>query len=85
MLALFIGGGDESTAGEVVGFAQQASRSLLDGGDGLRGEELGFHPGDGEMMSEVELHLLEVNTLEVTASDDTGGQRSWVLRCSRLW
>jgi len=34
----------------VVGSAQQASRSLLDSGDGRFGEELGFHACDGEMV-----------------------------------
>ena len=45
LLALFIGSGDESAAGKVVGFAQEAGGTLLDGSDGGGAEELGFHPG----------------------------------------
>ncbi len=50
LLAFFIGGGNESTAGKVVGFSEEAGGTLLDGGDGLRAEELGFDPGDGEVV-----------------------------------
>ena len=45
-LALFVGSGDEGAAGEMVGSAQQASGTLLNGSDGLGGEELGLDPGN---------------------------------------
>jgi hypothetical protein len=32
-LAFFGGGGDEGASGQVIGFAEEAAGSLLDGGD----------------------------------------------------
>ena len=66
---------NQSAAREVVGSAQQASRALLDSGDGLGREELGFNPCDGEVVQQVVLHLIEVDTFEVASGYDAGGKR----------
>ena len=70
LLAFFIGGGDQSTAGEMVGFAQQASRALLDSGDGRFGEELRFDTGDSEMVGKIKLHLFQIDPFEMASGDD---------------
>lgn len=75
LLALFIGGGDQSAASEVVGSSKQAAGALLDSGDGLGREELGFDSGDGQVVGEVGLHLIEVDPFKVASGDDAGRKR----------
>ena len=79
-LTFFSGGGDEGAAGEVIGSAEEPPGTLVDGGDGLFGEEGLFHPGDVQMVVEVALHIFAVDPFQVGPSHDPGreGQRSSV-------
>lgn len=54
---------------------------MLDGGYGLGREKLGFDSGNGKVVSEVVLHLIEVDAFEVASGHDPGGkgQRGAVL------
>ena len=73
-LGFFVGGGDEGAAGESVGPAGQTSGTLMDGQDGLVGEEILTESGDFEMMTEVAGHIFEFEALQMGSSDDAGGQ-----------
>ena len=79
-LTFFRSGGDERPASQVIGSAEETARTLMDGGDGLFGEEGLFHPGDFQVVVEVALHILAVDPFEVGPSHDAGreGQRSSV-------
>ena len=61
---------DQGPAGEVVGFSQKPPGALVDGGDGGVIEEVAGNPCDGQVVLEVELHLLSVEAFEVAAGDD---------------
>jgi hypothetical protein len=71
-LAFFGGGGDEGASGQVIGSAEKAAGSLVDGGNGLVGEEGLFDPGDFEVVVEVEFHLLAIDAFEVGAGHHPG-------------
>jgi hypothetical protein len=43
---------------------------LLDGGDSLREEELGCHSGDGKIVGQAVLHLIDVDAFKVASRDD---------------
>ena len=75
LLAFFIGSGDQSAASEMVGSSKQACGALLDGGDGLGREELSFHSGNGQVVGEVVLHLIEVDAFEMASGHNPGGKR----------
>ena len=79
-LAFFRRGGDERAPGQVVGSAEEPPGALMDGGDGLFGEEGLFHSGDFEVVVEVAFHILAVDPFQVGPSDYPGrqGQRSSV-------
>jgi len=62
-------------AGEVVGFSEQASRALVDGGDGGVIEEHALHPGNGEVVAQVVVHGFLVDAFEVAFGHDAAGQR----------
>ena len=56
---LFKSGGHECPPGEVVCPSKQATRSLLDGQNGLFGEEMFFDSSDLEMVIQVSLHVFK--------------------------
>ena len=82
-LTFFRSGGDEGTSGEVIGSAEEAAGALMDGGDGLFGEEGLFHPGDFQVVIEVAFHIFAVHSFQMGPSHHPGreGQRSSVEEC----
>ena len=72
---LFFSCGDEGSSGEVIGSSEESSRSLMDGGKCCVVEEVFLDPCDGQMVSEVLLHVLVIDTFQMAAGYDTGGQR----------
>lgn len=75
-MAFFPGGGDQGAFSQEVGSAEQSSRSLVDGEDGLIGEQLFFDAGDFQMMFDIPLHVFVFESFEVTFTDDAGSQGS---------
>ena len=73
-LAFFSSGGDEGTSGQVIGPTEETAGALVDGGDGLFGKEGLFDSGDFEVMVEVALHILAIDSFEVGPSYDPGRQ-----------
>lgn len=65
-------GDDEGASGQMVGFSEEASGALLDGGNGCFIEDVVFHACDGEVMGKVSLHLVTGDPFKMAASDDTG-------------
>ena len=51
-LGFLMGGSDEGSSGEVVGASQESARALLDGGDGVWGEERLGDAGDLQVVVE---------------------------------
>ena len=68
--SLFCGDND-GASGQVVGFSEQSTGTLLDSGNGCFIEDVVFNPRDGEVVLEVLLHLLAGYAFEVAASHDT--------------
>jgi hypothetical protein len=66
--------GDEGASGQVIGFAEEAAGSLLDGGDCGLLQRIGFQASQSQMMSQVVGHFLPGHTLEMAAGDDSGSQ-----------
>jgi len=62
LLTFFSGGGNQSAPGQMIGLAEEASRPLMDGGDGLFGKEGVIHPCEAEVMVEVIIHALVLIT-----------------------
>jgi len=75
-LAFFPCGGDKGALSQEVGSAEQTSRSLVDGEDGLIGEQLFFDAGDFQMMFDIAIHIFVLETFEVAFADDAGSQGS---------
>ena len=73
-LGLLGGSGDECTSGQMVGFAEETTGTLLDGGDGRFLQGIGFQAGQGQVVSQVVGHLLAVYALEMGPGDDSGSQ-----------
>ena len=71
---LFLGSSQKSAAGEVVRAAQQAAGALVNSEHRLFGQEGGFTACDGEVVSKVVAHVLELEGLEVGAADDAGSE-----------
>ena len=46
----------------------------MDGGEGGGVEEVFLDPSDGQMVSEVVLHVLVTDSLQMATGDDTGGE-----------
>ena len=69
-LALFSRGRKESGSGKHVRSAQQSTGTLMDGGDGLLGEQLRTAAGDSEVVSEVCGHLDSVQRFEASSAED---------------
>lgn len=78
-LGFLMGGSDEGSPSEVVGASQEATGALLDGGDGVWGEERLGDAGDLEMVVEVGFHVGSGDAVEMGAGDDSGGERE---RCA---
>lgn len=79
-LAFFGGGGDEGAPGQVIGPAEESAGSLVDGRNGLFGEERLFDAGDFQVVVEVEFHLLAVDPFQMGSGYHSGrkGQRGAV-------
>jgi hypothetical protein len=74
-LKAFWGGvGDEGTPGQVVGFSEEAGGALVDGGNGLFGEDRVAQAGDAQVMVEIGLHVLAFDALEMASGGDPGSQ-----------
>jgi hypothetical protein len=73
-LGFLMGGSDEGSPSEVVGASQEAARALLDGGDGVWGEERLGDARDLEMVVEVGFHVGSGDAVEMGAGDDSGGE-----------
>ena len=76
-----LGGGDravfnsrrhEGAAGEVPGATKHAAGALVDGGDGVSGEERLGGAGDRDVVGEVVGHVLALEGLHVAPADDAG-------------
>ncbi len=61
----------DSTSGQVVGFSEQPSGALMDGGNGCFIKDSVFDPCDGKVVFEILLHLFTGYAFEVTASHDS--------------
>ncbi len=72
---LLLGRCDESAPGQVVGFPEETSGTLMDSSDGGLIEEVLLYPGDGEMMPEIVLHVLAIDPIQVASGHDAGCQR----------
>ncbi len=72
LLAFFSGGGNQSSSGQMIGLAEEASRPLMDGGDGLFGKDGVIHPCEAEVMVEVIIHALAVDGFQMASSDYPG-------------
>ena len=57
--ALFDGGSEQGSPGEVVGPTEEAPGALLDGQDGLIGKELFFDSCNAQMVIQVAFHFFE--------------------------
>ena len=66
---------DESSSGQVIGFSEESSGALMDGGNSGRIEEILFYAGYREVMLEVLFHFLSICCFEVASGDDSGSQR----------
>jgi len=73
-LGFLMGGSDEGSPSEVVGASQEAAGALLDGGDGIGGEERLRDAGDLEMVVEVGFHVGPGDAVQMGAGDDSGGE-----------
>jgi len=71
---LLCSGGDQSSPGQVIGFAEEAAGALLNSGDGRIFQGIGFQTGQGQMMSQIVFHFLTGDAFQVTAGQDTGSQ-----------
>ena len=67
-------GDNDGSAGQMVGFSEQPTGTLLDSGNGCFIEDVVFNPGDAEVVLEILLHLLTGYPFEMTAPHDTGCQ-----------
>jgi len=74
-LDFFVGGGEKGAAGESIGPSGKSSGTLMDGQDGLVGEEAFGEAGDFQMLVEIAGHVLELEALQMSPADDPGGQR----------
>ncbi len=72
LLAFFSGGGNQSSPGQMIGLAEEASRPLMDGGNGLFGKDGVVHPCEAEVMVEIILHALAVHGFQMASSDYPG-------------
>ena len=75
-LRFFAGCGNKSASGQIVGFSEEAARSLMDGGDGGSFKGIVLESGDFEMMCEVTFHSLPIHRLEVASGHDSGSKRN---------
>ena len=66
----FFGSSHKGPSGEVIGLSEESTGSLVDGGEGRFIEGVCFETCDFEVMSEVEFHLLSVDSLEMASGDD---------------
>jgi hypothetical protein len=71
---LGIGGGDEGASSQVICLSKQASRTLMDGGDGMLIEEVFVDSGYGEVVLEIILHVLTIDPFEVSSGYDSGSE-----------
>ena len=65
------GSGDESPPGQMIGFSQEPAGSLMDSDDSGVIEEIDGDACDSGVMVEIETHILEIETIEMTPGDDT--------------
>ena len=70
--AFLRGGGDQSSSGQMVGFAKEAAGALVDSRNRLLAEKRVIQPGDSQVMIQVILHALAVYALQMTPGDDPG-------------
>ena len=74
-MAFFPCGGDKGALSQEVGSAEQTSRSLVDGEDGLIGEQLFFDAGDFQMMFDIAIqaaignHVIARSTVKAMRKD----------------
>jgi hypothetical protein len=74
-LGTFFGSrGDEGAAGQVVGLAEEPSRALMDRRNRLFAEGRVIQPSQVEVVVEIILHALAVDTFQVAPGDDAGGK-----------
>lgn len=74
LLDFFGRGGNESTPGKVVGLPEESTGALVDGGNGGIGKKGMGDAGDLQMVVQVEFHIVSVDSHQMTASNDSGGQ-----------
>ncbi len=69
--ALILSGGDKRASGQVIGFPEQACRSLVDGCNRRFLEKIALYPGKLEVMRQINFHLPAVGALKVGACNDS--------------
>jgi hypothetical protein len=64
------GRNNDGTPGQVVGFSEQTTGSLMDGGDSCRFKQIFMNTCDGQMMEQIGFHALPVHSLEMASPYD---------------
>ena len=72
---LISSGGNQSAAGQMIGFSEQPAGALMDSGDGVLIKKILFNACDGQVMFEVILDAGKVAALQVAAGHNSGSQR----------
>ena len=65
-------GSDHRPSGHVIGFAQQTTGTLMDGGNGGIFKRIGFNAGQSQMVSQVSMHSLQIDALQMASGDNPG-------------
>ena len=68
---LVLSGGDEGASGQMVGFSEQSSGALVNGGDSCFVKEGRLDAGDGQVMIQIHFHILAVDALQMASGDDS--------------
>ena len=72
--ALLFGCRNEGSSGQVICLSEQAPGALVDSGDGGLIKEVFLHPCNGQVVSEILLHVLSADSLEVASCHNPGGK-----------
>ena len=75
LLGFLCGGGDESAPGKVVGSPQEAAGTLMGGGNGGIGKKGMGDAGNLQVVVQIKLHIVSVDSLQMAAGNDSGSQR----------
>ncbi len=69
--ALVLSGGDKRASGQVIGFPEQACRSLIDGRNRSLLEKIALYACKLQMMRKIDFHLPAIGTLKMGPGNDS--------------